>query len=153
MRAVLDDPMMAEFVFVFDAVSRLARASEGFCWQLESRCPGHPVLRPDDPLGVVNVSAWVDYLSLHAFIYRSAHGQTLLRRGDWFEAVSQPSTALWWVPVDAMPTLEDAVARLTYLRRYGPTPRAFTLRRRFDPAGRAERGQGTSRQRSRGSLS
>jgi hypothetical protein len=135
MKAPLNDPIMARFAFAFDAVTRLARAADGFWWQLESHGPGHPVLHPDDPLRMVNVSAWVDYGFLHEFVYRSVHGQALLRRADWFEAVSQPSTALWWVPIDAMPSLEAAVARLSHLRRYGPSPGAFTLRHRFGAAG------------------
>lgn len=138
MRAPLDDPIMARFAFAFDAVHRLARAAEGFYWQLESQNRGHPVLHPDDPLRVFNVSAWTDYAALHRFVYGNAHGTALLRRGDWFQPVPQPSTALWWVSVDAMPTLEASVARLSHLRRYGPSPRAFTLRRRFDPEGRPE---------------
>lgn len=145
MRAPLDDPIMARFTFAFDAVARLARAAEGFCWQLESQHPGHPVLHPDDPLRVFNVSAWADYESLHDFVYRSAHGRALLRRADWFQAVPQPSTALWWVSGDALPTLEASVARLGHLRRYGPSPRAFSLRRRFDPDGRPETRARTAR--------
>jgi hypothetical protein len=38
-----------------------------------------------------------------------------------------------------IPTPADAMARLTYLRAHGPTPQAFTVRSRFDPAGRRER--------------
>jgi hypothetical protein len=34
------------------------------------------------------------------------------------------------------PTAEEALRLLTVLRRYGPSPRAFPLRRRFDPDGR-----------------
>ena len=138
MRAPLEDPIMARFAFAFDTISRVARASDGFLWQLESHEPGHPILHPDDPLRVVTVSAWVDYTSLHYFTYRSSHGKALLRRRDWFEAVSQPATAMWWIPVDAMPGLDAAVSRLNHLRRYGPSPRAFTLRSRFNPAGQRE---------------
>ncbi len=60
----------------------------------------------------------------------------LKRRSRWFAATPQPSTALWWVPAGARPSLDEALLRLKFLRRYGPTPRAFSLRRRFDPNGR-----------------
>lgn len=53
-------------------------------------------------------------------------------------ATPQPSTALWWVPDAGRPTLEQALARLAHLRRHGPTPQAFGVRRRFDPSGRPE---------------
>lgn len=145
MRASLNDPIMARFAFAFDAVTRLARVADGFCWQLESQHARHPVLHPDDPMRVINVSVWVDYASLHSFVYRSAHGKALLRRADWFLEVPQPSTALWWVSVGAMPTLEASVARFSHLRRYGPSSRAFTLRRRFDPEGRPEERARTAR--------
>jgi Domain of unknown function (DUF3291) len=54
----------------------------------------------------------------------------------WFAPTPQPSTALWWVAAGSRPTLDDALRRLTLLRTYGPTPKAFSLRRRFDPQGR-----------------
>ena len=55
-----------------------------------------------------------------------------------FEPVAQPSTVLWWVEVGERPTVDAALRRLRYLRAYGPSPRAFTLRRRFGPDGRPE---------------
>ncbi|GAB2456892.1 DUF3291 domain-containing protein [Jatrophihabitans fulvus] len=135
MRAPVDHPSMAGFANAFSVVAATARHSDGFVWQLETAGRGHPVVHADDPLRVVSVSAWRDYAALHAFVYHSAHGRALLRRTAWFESVPQPSTALWWVR-DAMPTADRALARLTYLRRHGPSPRAFTLLRRFDAEGR-----------------
>jgi len=85
---------------------------------------------------VVNVSVWTDYASLHAFVYRSTHGQLLLRRKRWFRPTPQPSTALWWVEPDAHPTVDEALARLALLRANGPTPQAFSLLRQFDAEGR-----------------
>jgi Domain of unknown function (DUF3291) len=135
--APLDDMRMREFVAAVEPVERLAAASPGFVWRLTDE-GGHGVcVQPDEGGPVfVNVTLWRDYDSLHVFTYRSPHADYLKRRSRWFAATPQPSTALWWVPAGSCPTLDDALLRLQCLRRYGPTPRAFSPRRRFDPDGR-----------------
>ena len=40
---------------------------------------------------------------------------------------------LWWVRPGYRPTVGEAEERLQLLRIDGPTPRAFTFKRRFDP--------------------
>lgn len=140
MRGALDSPPMQGFLSALDPVYRMAEASPGFVWRLRDGQGHAAVTRTDgsSPL-VVNVSAWTSYEALHAYVYRSAHGGFVRRRAEWFLPTPQPSTALWWVPAGEYPTADEALARLDLLRRYGPTPRAFTVRRRFDPAGRAVR--------------
>ncbi|MCO1659976.1 DUF3291 domain-containing protein [Pseudonocardia sp. S2-4] len=133
MRAPLDDPVMRGFTEALDAVNRLADASPGFVARDRA---GHRVLTDDAGPVIVNVSLWADYAALHDFVYRSAHAGYLRRRSRWFLPTEQPSTALWWVRGDEPPGVADAVRRLQHLRRYGPTPRAFSLRRRFGPDGR-----------------
>ena len=137
MLAPLDDPIMREFVAAIGRIERLAAASPGFLWRLAGE-GGHGVcVQPDEGGPVfVNVTLWRDYDSLHVFTYRSPHADHLKRRSRWFAATPQPSTALWWVPAGTRPSLDEALLRLKFLRRYGPTPRAFSLRRRFDPDGR-----------------
>ncbi|GAA1039646.1 DUF3291 domain-containing protein [Virgisporangium ochraceum] len=136
MRADMDDPRMGGFVAALDPVYRMAEESRGFVWRLRDPGGGH---RPATSGGqVVNVSVWRTYRDLHAFVYRSRHGAFVKERQRWFLPTPQPSTALWWVADAARPTLEQALARLAHLRRHGPTPRAFGVRRRFDPSGRTE---------------
>jgi len=94
------------------------------------------VVRADAGPAFLNLSVWRDYAALHAFVYRSRHGQHVRMRGRWFDPSPQPSTVLWWVPDGARPTVEDATLRLRHLRTHGPTPRAFSVKRRFDPDGR-----------------
>ena len=132
MRAPLDDPSMAGFSAAFDPVARLAEEWPGFVWRLRS-ASGHAVVVGTDQ--VVNLSVWRDYPSLHEFVYRSDHGRLLLRRTRWFGATRQPSTALWWVPAGVRPDVDEALARLRYLRTYGPSPRAFSLLRQFTSDG------------------
>jgi hypothetical protein len=140
MRAAPDSPSMAGFMGVVDPVYRMAEASPGFVWRLPG-AGGHIPTCRDDVEGwlVVNVSVWISYEALHGFVYRSHHGGLVRRRADWFLPTRQPSTALWWLPDDHRPGLEDARARLALLRNEGPSPRAFSLRRRFDPDGRPSR--------------
>ncbi len=135
MRAPITSAAMADFVSAFDPIARCADSSPGFVWRLKSE-PGHATVATDGGMDqVVNLSVWQDYASLHQFVYRSAHGRILLRRAKWFRPATQPFVALWWIPVGDRPTVEQALARLSVLRRYGPSPRAFSMRDRFDPDG------------------
>lgn len=146
MRADLNDPVMAGFVLAYDCIARLAEASPGFVWRLKSARGHEPVVftcdggrqDPAHPM-VANVSVWSDYASLHRFTYRSAHNTMLRHRNDWFLPTQQPSTALWWVESGTCPTVEQALRRLSYLRLYGPSPRAFSLLNQFDERGRPTR--------------
>jgi hypothetical protein len=86
-------------------------------------------------LTICGTPVWESYEQLHAFVYRSPHGVYLRRRSRWFHPTPQPSTALWWVEADEAPTVDEALRRLRYLLAHGPSPQAFTLRRRFPPDG------------------
>jgi hypothetical protein len=133
----IDAPQTREFVAALDRINYLADNSPGFVWRFTApTVHGHD---PDDPLLVYNMSVWRRYVDLHAYVYRSAHGHFVRRRYEWFEKGPGPSTALWWVPSDHRPTLEEGRTQLRYLRTYGPTPQAFTVRVRFDADGRPER--------------
>ncbi|WP_211361703.1 DUF3291 domain-containing protein [Pseudonocardia cypriaca] len=140
LRAPMDDPAMREFVAGVGPIHRLAHTSPGFVWQLHVD-GGHGVcVQPAEGGPVfVNLTVWRDYDALHEFTYRSPHAGFLKRKTRWFAATPQPSTALWWVPAGTTPTVDEALRRLRHLRTYGPTPRAFSLRRRFHPDGRRVR--------------
>src|SRR4051794_7399803 len=129
---------MRGFVFAFTGTADLAACSPGFVWHLRAE-PGEETVARDGQLLVVTVSVWRDYASLHEFVYRSMHGQLLLRRKRWFLPTQQPSTALWWVSAGTRPTVDKAIRRLAYLRAHGPSPAAFSLLRQFDTDGRALR--------------
>jgi hypothetical protein len=139
-RAPWGDPAMRMFVLALDAVNELAEASPGFVWRLRPGEGHGAVVAGDDaaPL-LVNLSVWASYPPLHEFVYRSAHAGYLRHRSRWFEPVTQPAAVLWWVADGERPTAEDAVVRLRYLRRSGPTAGAFGMRQRFEPDGRPSR--------------
>jgi len=135
---------MRGFVVALDPVNRIAERSPGFVWRLgSSQSHGATTLRDGSFPVIVNLSVWESYEALHAFVYHSPHGAYLRRRARWFEPSPQPSTVLWWVEAGQRPTVEEALRRLRHLRAHGPSPQAFTLRRRFEPDGRpARRGRG-----------
>jgi hypothetical protein len=140
LRHPLDSPITREFVRASPRISMLAESSPGFVWQYRT-AEGHPSAAAEtgDPRIVLNLSVWRSYEDLHAYVYRTTHFHFVRRRLRWFERIETPATALWWVPAGHRPTAAEGLARLAYLRSNGPTPRAFTVRTRFDPAGRRER--------------
>lgn len=138
LRADAEAQVVAGFIGALEGMNRLADDSPGFVWRLPPS-QGHAFTATGDGRDVVNLSVWATYQDLHAFVYQSLHGGFVKRRKEWFEVVAQPSTALWWVTPGERPTVEHALKRLAVLRREGPTPRAFGLRRRFDPDGRLVR--------------
>jgi hypothetical protein len=132
-RAPLDDPVMAGFVKAVDDVNWLAERSAGFVWRLVS--PQGPVTfgRLEDDEVIVTLSVWCHFEALQQYVYRSAHGLFMQKRSRWFVPIGGFTTAMWWISGDDRPTVEEGLDRLRHLRRHGPTPHAFSLRRQFDP--------------------
>jgi hypothetical protein len=140
LRAPLDATEQQEFRDALALINMVAEEAAGFIWRHSSgfgHLTGEGLL--GDSLTTINLSVWESYQHLHDFTYRSAHAAYLRRRGNWFTPLPWPTTALWWLPAGQTPSPAEAVARLDYLRRYGPTPQAFTVRRRFTPGGHLER--------------
>jgi hypothetical protein len=77
------------------------------------------------------MSVWTDADSLFAFVYKSAHTPVMARRREFFARFGGAHQALWWVPAGHRPSLDEGLARLWRLDRYGPTPEAFTFKARF----------------------
>ncbi|MDQ1484856.1 MAG: hypothetical protein QOJ62_549 [Actinomycetota bacterium] len=136
--APLDSEKLAGFVAALEPVNALADAAPGFVWRLTSDTADDATalrLFGSDGLAdvMVNMSVWEDLDSLAAFVFRSGHIDVMRQRRSWFEAMTEAFAALWWVPQGALPTLDDAEARLRRLRELGPTPFAFTFRQSFPP--------------------
>ena len=140
LRSPLDSEANAEFVAALDRINHLAEHAPGFIWRHGRGDGGHVSIADPtgDPLLIVNLSVWQNYERLHEFTYRSDHARYLRRRAEWFDKIDPPATALWWVPAGHRPTPSEALTRLRYLRRYGPSAQAFSARFRFDPNGRRD---------------
>ena len=132
LRAPTDDPMIAEFMDALDEINALAERSPGFVWRFQTEDGNATAVRPyEDELVLVNMSVWESAEALGGYVYRSDHVGFLRRRTEWFQRSADASVALWWIAAGTLPTVEDGVARLDHLRRYGPTPHAFTFRHTF----------------------
>lgn len=135
MRAPLDDPAMAGFVALLAEVNALADHSPGFVWRLQTEAGDATYLRPyDDDRILFNLSVWESIEQLKSYVYRSAHGQAMRQRRDWFEKFEGMFLALWWVEAGHIPTIAEAKRRLEHLEQHGETAHAFTFRRTFQPA-------------------
>jgi hypothetical protein len=131
LKAPMDAPETAGFANNLDRINALADAQPGFVWRLVGEGgDATDILMWDDPLMLLNMSVWIDIESLAAFVYRTGHRDVMRRRAEWFEKV-EVFMCLWWVPMDHIPTPQEAIARLETLRRLGPTAQAFTFREPF----------------------
>ncbi|QIG78355.1 DUF3291 domain-containing protein [Stakelama tenebrarum] len=134
--APADAPEVAGFFAQLDRVNALADDASGFVWRLQEEGGNATGLQPTpDPRLIVNMSVWSDAESLFEFVYRSAHTPVMARRRDWFERFESAYQALWWVPAGHIPDVDEGLARLWMLDRFGPSPNAFTFKARFPAPG------------------
>jgi len=133
MIAPLDDPIMAEFVENLAGINALADVSPGFVWRLQSETGDATNLRPYDDTILVNISVWENPECLRDYAFRSQHVEIMRKRKQWFAKFVGAYTALWWIPAGAIPTVEEAKARLEYLRMHGESPYAFSFKKLFPP--------------------
>lgn len=125
MVAPTDDPAVAEFMDSLDRINALADEAPGFVWRLQTESGNATGIHIfPDPLQLVNMSVWESVETLKHYVYRSEHVDFFRRRAAWFEP-SGRRLALWWVPAGTTPELDDAVRRIEFLERYGPSPYAF----------------------------
>lgn len=123
------------FVDMLEPINTLADAAPGFVWRLQTEDGDATAIRAfeDDRL-IMNMSVWESVEAFAAFVYGAEHAAVMRERRQWFVPM-QVYTAAWWIPAGTTPTPADAVERLDLLRRLGPTPDAFTVRRPFPPPG------------------
>ena len=132
MLAPIDSPVMADFVANLDRINLLAENSNGFVWRLKDDTNNATSVRIfDDDFLIVNLSVWQSPDTLFQFVYNSDHLEVFKRRKEWFEKMIEMHMVMWYLPVDSIPTVADAVERLTHLRSEGETPYAFSFRKRF----------------------
>jgi len=133
-RAELNDPVMAGFVNRLEEINALADASPGFVWRLIVNDGNATYLRPfGDPRMLLNMSVWETVEELRNFVFQTAHKELLRQRHAWFEKLTEVYTALWWVPMGHIPSVDEAKRRLTHLEANGPTQFAFTFQSVFQP--------------------
>jgi hypothetical protein len=130
----LDDPRMAGFVDRLADINALAEASDGYVWRLQGDSGDATGIKvTDDPRVIVNLTVWESVDQLYAFTYQTEHVEVFRGRHAWFEQWPGPHLVLWWIPAGTIPTLTEALARLSRLAADGAGPEAFTLKVRFPP--------------------
>jgi hypothetical protein len=128
------DPVLADFMALLDPINARADEAPGFVWRLQTDEGNATSIHAfDDPLLLVNMSVWGSVEALADFVYRSAHVGVMRRRREWAERMADAYMCLWWIPAGTLPTVEEAKLRLEHLREHGPTPYAFTFKKRFSP--------------------
>jgi hypothetical protein len=133
-KAPIDDPSLAGFVEQLDPINALADGWPGFVWRLQTDEGNATSIRAfDDDLMLVNMSVWESIDALAEFVYRSGHVEVMRRRREWAEHMKDAYMCLWWIPAGHVPSIVEAKERLEHLRLNGPTPTAFTFKRRFSP--------------------
>lgn len=130
-----DDPANADFVNALDSVNAAAEQSPGFVWRMQDETGSAINYKPSgNPNIIVNLSVWRDVESLRDFAYRQAdHIAIMKRRQEWF-VPEESGLALWWVEAGYRPDPAEALARLRFLKKKGPSVKAFTFKEQFEPA-------------------
>jgi hypothetical protein len=130
----IDSPALAEFVANLEPVNALADAAAGFVWRLQDESGDATAIRPfDDERLMINMSVWESVDALWSFVYDGRHLEVMRRRREWFAQLAASHMAMWWIPAGEIPSTEDAERRIEHLRAHGPTPYAFTFKRRYPP--------------------
>ncbi|HEY5640213.1 MAG TPA: DUF3291 domain-containing protein [Dehalococcoidia bacterium] len=136
--APLDDPRLEPFMEALDPLNRLADESPGFVWRHQTEEGNSTSIRVrGDPAIIINFSVWESADSLFDYAYKSDHAEIYRRRREFFELHERPYLVCWWIPAGHEPTVEEAEERLRHLEEHGPTPHAFTLKKRFPAPDRA----------------
>lgn len=131
----INDPVMVEFVAQLDTINALAEQSKGFVWRLKSDEGNATSYNPfgDDRI-IINYSIWENAIDLREYVYKSAHTVVMKDRKNWFENFGQPYYVLWNIQAGYIPTIEEAIERLTHLQQNGPTAYAFDFKNIVEPA-------------------
>jgi len=131
-KAEMDTDTMSGFVAQLENINTLADSSPGFVWRLQSEEGDSTAIRVfDSPLLLINISVWETLEYLKDFVYKSAHVELIQDRDAWFDKFKTAHQALWWIPKDHVPTVEEGKDRLEHIQLNGPTEYAFTFARPF----------------------
>ena len=131
-KAPMDDPIMKEFVDQLEAVNRLADQSQGFIWRLASEEDNATAIRVfEDDMMLINLSVWESFDALKNFVYSGMHFTVFKQKKQWFDRMSTPSLALWWIPSGHFPDPEEAKNKLETLAAKGPSQESFGFAKNF----------------------
>jgi hypothetical protein len=132
MIAPMDSPIMADFKNNLERINGLGEQSPGFVWRLKDDSGDATSIRVfDNDAMIINMTVWESIDALYEFAYKSDHTEFFRRRREWFDKLDIPVVVLWWIEAGHIPTVDEAKAKLDYIREHGATPLAFTFKQRF----------------------
>src|SRR5450755_2713435 len=118
----INDPIMKEFVDNLDKVNALAESNPGFVWRLKDESNNATNLNPyNDEQVIINISVWQSIETLENFIYKTFHTEFLKRRKEWFQSYGKAYTAMWWIPKGQFPAIQEAIEKLAWYQKNGPS--------------------------------
>ena len=130
----IEDPSIDEFRNNLDRINSLAESSPGFVWRYqEENGNATSAYLEGDPLLIPNLSVWENVEYLKQFTFQTVHVEFLRKRRLWFEKPTEAHMVLWWVEEGQFPDIHEAFARLKFLRKKGPSAKAFTFQKIFEP--------------------
>jgi GNAT superfamily N-acetyltransferase len=131
LRAPIGDELIDDFREALDPVNAAGEGAPGFVWRLQDDSGNATSIQIfDNPMQLLNLTVWESIESLRAFAYRGVHRDFLRRRAEWFEPDGS-STALWWIPAEALPTEHEAARRVAFIERFGDSPYAFRMGKHY----------------------
>lgn len=136
MRGNPSTPIMSGLVARIDEMNRLAEQSRGFIWRISGPEATFEALRafesyfvPFEPERLFyNMSVWASVEDLRHYVFKTAHVEMLRGKDEWVEHFDHAHLALWWIPVGAVPTINESAERLRSVSERGATSYAFTFR-------------------------
>ena len=127
--APTDDPQVAEFMANLDRINGMGKRMPGFVWIMEGAGTEDTGNRETklfgDPQYVPNLTVWEDFESLTTFVHQTLHAKFMARKAEWFHHVDKPQFVMWWIAEGHIPTLDEALERLTHLQDKGDSDHAF----------------------------
>ena len=122
----LESERLADSVAALDSINALAERSPGFVWRLKDESGNATDIRAsDDPRTIVNLGVWETPEDLENFVWNTVHKRIYAERPRWFISSKQAHFVMWWVRVGHIPTIDEALERLSDLQTNGATERAF----------------------------
>lgn len=121
----MDHTDTADFAKGLVPVNAIAESSPGFVWRLQDDSgDATSITAFDNPLAIVNLTVWESVADLREFAFKGTHVEFFKRRSEWF-LPTESRSALWWIPAGSLPTVDDALRRLSFIDRFGDSPYAF----------------------------
>lgn len=125
----IEDAIMESFINQLDTINGLAESSPGFVWRYKDE-EDHSLLKMpySGSNCLINLSVWKDVESLKQFTYNTAHAVLIKNKNTWFRKQANFHYALWWLPRNKLPNLNEAIEKLEYLQKNGSTQNVFDFK-------------------------